>query len=157
MQTNPFLRFSFRSSLPSLGFSWRSHTNCRTASGKSLAAALGSTSSLRPGSKTQRGLQHLGSLASALHPPAALCFSSKQEVNKTALKTDHIDTSPNRTLGTLDVLISNCKAKAFGGKFGDRPPPGPRAAPQLGRNLHGKVGIPGCRTSIHRLHGVWES
>lgn len=116
---NLFLRFSFRFSTLSLDLPWRSHTNCKAASGKSLAVTLDSMSSLRPRSKVQ-GFQRVSAhflMPYILLLPRALRQTEGYQIfnSKWVMLIQ-----PQGLLGdTLDTPFSKCKAKAFWGRIGE--------------------------------------
>lgn len=113
MQMNLFLRFCFKLSTPFLDFPWWSHTNCKAASGKSLAVILDSMSSLRPRSKVQ-GFQQVSAhflMPYILLLPRALPQTEGYQIfnSKWVMMIQ-----PQGSLGdTLDTLFSKRKAKAF--------------------------------------------
>lgn len=110
---NLFLRFCFKLSTPFLDFPWRSHTNCKAASGKSLAVILDSMSSLRPRSKVQ-GFQQVSAhflMPYILLLPRAL---PQQKVIKYLIQNGLCWYSPKARLGTHWIHCSlSAKQKLF--------------------------------------------
>lgn len=105
------------------------------------------------------------SIPAHLPVPYILLLPCASHLNKKLTKLHSIQVTlihpQTEQWGHWMCCSQTAKQRLLGGDLGIDPHLAPgqlhTAAPQLGRNLHGKVGIPDCRTSIHRLYGVWES